>query len=98
MSIHRRAAKRDGNEHLIVKTLRGVGASVHFVSGRGLPDLLIGFGGRTFLGETKMRKGKLTKDQETFITSWRGEPVYILRSPEDALEMLGFEVDRGGQS
>jgi hypothetical protein len=97
MGLNRRAAKRDANEVLIVKVLREVGATVEFLSGRkGLPDLLVGFAGQTFLMETKQRKGTLTPDQIKWHGAWRGQPVYVVRRPEDALRALGFEVQEGG--
>lgn len=54
MSLHRRAARRDSNEAEIVAALLAAGASVTYLSGvDGLPDLLAGFQGRTYLLEVK---------------------------------------------
>jgi hypothetical protein len=50
---HRRAARRDNAESPIVEALRSVGASVTFVSVPGVPDLLVGYQGRTLLLEVK---------------------------------------------
>lgn len=54
MTIHRRAARRDSNEVEIVRALIAAGASVTHLSGvDGLPDLLVGYQGRTVLLEVK---------------------------------------------
>lgn len=52
--IHRRAARRDENEAEIVTALEAVGASVTRISEDGVPDLLVGFRGRTYLLEIKL--------------------------------------------
>lgn len=57
MSIHRRAARRDPNEPEIVDALRSAGATVVPLSGPGLPDLLVGLAGRTYLLEVKQPLG-----------------------------------------
>lgn len=86
----RRAAKRDANERDIVDALRAVGASVEIVSGRGLPDLLVGWRGENLLMEIKGARGKLTKDQELWHVDWRGQ-VVIVRSVEEALSLIGVD-------
>lgn len=83
------AARRDANEAEIIDALEGVGASVTQLSAKGLPDLLIGFRGETFLAETKSRRGKLTDAQKKFIEDWQGAPVLIIRSVDDALTGIG---------
>ena len=76
-------AKRDANERIIFDTLRAFGLSVYPMD---LPaDALVGYGGRTFLVEIKTDKGKLTKPQETFLETWRGDHI-ILRSSKAAEE------------
>lgn len=57
MSIHRRAARRDSNEVAIVAALTAAGASVTHLSAPGVPDLLVGIGGRTYLLEVKAPLG-----------------------------------------
>lgn len=89
MSVKRYAAKRDGNEAAIIAALRGCGATVIRLSDKGLPDLLIGVFGRTILAETKQRKGKLTPAQQEFVENWNGGEVWVIRSVEDALDMIG---------
>ena len=91
----RRAAKTDANQAEIVATLRMVGATVqplHAVGG-GVPDLLVGFRGQTYLIEVKdgrkpPSERKLTPEQERWHGNWRGQ-VAIAEWPEDALRIIG---------
>lgn len=89
MSIHRRAAKRDGNERLIVEALRQVGATVQQLSVKGAPDLLVGFRARTYLLETKTNKGRLTPAQVEWRLWWSGHEVTVVRSVDEALRAIG---------
>lgn len=89
MSVHRYAARRDANESEIIEVLEGIGASVVQLSAKGLPDLLIGWRGETFLAETKSQRGKLTEAQKKFIEAWQGKPILIIRSVDDALQGIG---------
>jgi Holliday junction resolvase len=89
MSIHRRAAKRDDNESEIIDALRKVGCSVTQLSGEGIPDLLIGFRQQTFLAEVKSPKGKLTDDQLKWHKAWEGRQVSVIRTVEEALQLIG---------
>jgi hypothetical protein len=80
----RRAAKTDANHTSIVNTLRASGISVHDTSavGQGFPDLVCGYGGRSFLVEIKdgskpPSRRRLTPDQEAFRVGWRGHYVVI---------------------
>ena len=57
MSVHRRAARRDSNEIEIVRALEAAGASVTYLSTPGVPDLLVGYQGRTHLLEVKQTLG-----------------------------------------
>lgn len=86
----RRRGKIDGNHTAIVAALRQVGASVVSLAnlGKGVPDLLVGKSGRTWLVEVKQPGGKLTEDQQAFASSWRGSPVWVVRSVEDALVLV----------
>jgi hypothetical protein len=52
-------AKRDAVESDIVQALRASGCSVAFVSGKDVPDLLIGLRGRNVVAEVKTGKAKL---------------------------------------
>jgi hypothetical protein len=94
----RRAAKVDTNQSGVVKALRKVGAIVqplHMV-GVGCPDLLVGYRRQTFLlevkdGERRPSEQKLTPDQEGWHREWRGLPVAIVRSEEEALAAIGVK-------
>jgi hypothetical protein len=82
----RRAAKVDRNQPDIIRALRDIGASVepiHAVGG-GVPDLLVGFRGRTLLMEVKSEDGTLTDDQTRWHLSWRGQKA-IVRNVDEAL-------------
>ena len=57
MSIHRRAARRDQNEDAIVAALEAAGASVTRIGAEGVPDLLCGYAGATYLLEVKAPLG-----------------------------------------
>jgi hypothetical protein len=78
-----------------VETLRQVGATVqplHAVGG-GVPDLLVGFRGQTYLIEVKDGRKppsarKLTPDQVEWHSAWRGQ-VAIAEWPDDALRIIG---------
>jgi len=89
----RRAARVDLNHQDIVAALKVVGASVQSLaaSGSGCPDLLVGHRRRNYLIEVKGRLGKLTPDQVVWHREWQGMTVAIVRSPEEALEVLGLD-------
>ena len=91
----RRAAKVDANQTEIVKALRQVGASVQSLAatGKGVPDLLVGFRGKNLLLEVKdgckvKSARKLTPDQVEWHQSWRGH-VAVVESAEQAIKVLG---------
>ncbi len=86
--------KRDGNEAEIVKSLRAIGCSVQLLHGntQGCPDLLVGFAGRTVLMEVKADKGRLLASQQRWHNGWRGSPVVVVRTVNDALSALGLKV------
>lgn len=86
MSIYRKAAKRDENEPEVISGLKWAGFSVSQLSGKGIPDLIAGRNGVTYLIEVKMPKGKLTPDQVEWHNDWLGGKPVILRSFEQAIE------------
>ena len=93
----KRWGKPDRNAHESASALRHAGASVRFIEGAhgqgGVPDLLVGFNGVTYLMEIKMSKGKLSTGQLEFMASWRGGSALVVRSPLEALGAIGlFEV------
>ena len=92
----RRAAKIDANHHEIVDALRRVGATVQSLAavGCGVPDLLVGYCGRTYLLEVKdgskpPSARKLTQDQIDWHAEWRGGDVYVVTSVTEALNAIG---------
>lgn len=89
MSLHRRAARRDANEASIVKALRAVGVTVYPLSGAGVPDLLCGYRGSTFLLEVKTATGKATPAQEEKREAWRGGAWRTVRTVDEALAVVG---------
>ena len=88
-----RAKRTDANQSAIIAVLRQVGATVVDLSavGKGVPDLLVGHRGVTYLLEVKNLKGRnrLTPDQDVFYAWWRGAPVTIVRTADDALIAIG---------
>ena len=90
--LPRRAAKRDKNEAAIVAALEEIGATVQPLSGKGIPDLLVGFRGQTFLLEVKDKGKHLTDDQVQWHTWWNGLSVAVVYTNEDAYEALGVVV------
>jgi Holliday junction resolvase len=92
-----RTGHADANQQQIVSALRAIGASVAITSGAGygLPDLLVGWKGETYLLEVKNRAGrgvKLSDAEQHFVTHWQGRPVAIVETSADALRALGLEV------
>jgi Holliday junction resolvase len=90
----RKAAKIDDNQNAIVNVLRQIGASVQSLAatGKGCPDLLVGYHGINYLMEIKdgdkvLSKQKLTIDQEHWHSLWRGS-VHIVKSVDEALKIL----------
>lgn len=79
------AKRRDANEAGIVKVMRGMGATVMFLDNF---DLLVGFQGRDYKIEVKMPKGKLEPSQVDLIKNWRGTPLHIVRSVDEAIAVL----------
>ena len=85
--------RTDANQPEIVAALRQVGAMVvdlHTV-GRGCPDLLVMWRSKTYLMEVKTATGKLNAAEWKFAFQAfnQGVKVPVVRSPEDALGVLG---------
>lgn len=100
MRYHTRS---DANQKDIDAALRGVGASVVPLGdvGRGCPDRLVGYRGETYLIETKNKtqQGKYseaqranhmrTDAQTVFHQAWRGGPLIVAYTPDEALKAIG---------
>ena len=91
-----RAAKIDANHEQVVSALRAAGASVQSLAGvgKGVPDLLVGFQGKTLLMEVKdgrktPSERRLTEDQIKWHGAWRGGPLAVVDGVDAALRMLG---------
>lgn len=87
----RRAARVDENQSDIVAALRAIGATVRVISqGDGIPDLLVGFRGQTFLLEVKDGRKppsarKLTPAEQKFFDEWRGGTLVIVNTVDEAI-------------
>jgi hypothetical protein len=92
--------RRDENERAIVLELRARGATVEQLDGKGLPDLLVGYAGRTYLIEVKQEHGKqgahmkktadgLRPSQSDWWAAWKGAPPIVVTTPADALIAIG---------
>jgi Holliday junction resolvase len=91
-----RAAKIDANHEQVVSALRAAGASVQSLAGvgKGVPDLLVGFQGKTLLMEVKDGRKtpsarRLTEDQLRWHGAWNGGPLAVVDGVDAALRMLG---------
>jgi hypothetical protein len=92
----RRAAKVDANQEQVVAALRAVGATVQTLAavGKGVPDLLVGYQGKTLLLEVKdgrrpPSERRLTEDQLVWHGAWRGGPLAVVDGVDAALRALG---------
>ena len=92
----RRAAKIDANQDAVVSALRAAGATVQSLAavGKGVPDLLVGYKGKTLLMEVKDGRKppsaqRLTEDQLTWHGNWTGGALAVVDGPEAALRMIG---------
>lgn len=89
----------DRNQRAIMDALRAIGATVLHLpaTAAGLPDLLVGFRGRTLLLEVKnpaTRYGRagMAASQRQFAQTWNGAPVYVVTTPSEAMQAIGVEV------
>jgi len=87
-------ARKDNNHTDIVGTFRACGCSVLDTSqlGKGAPDLIIGYQGKSVLVEVKdgskpPSQRKLTVDEYEFQQTWRGR-YEIIASVDDAINLL----------
>jgi Holliday junction resolvase len=90
-----RPCRRDLNQNAIVDAFRKLGAGVIDLSqqGGGCPDLIVSHGGETYLVEVKnpetyYGRSGLSKSQIAWASEWRGGPVYIVYTIEDALAIV----------
>lgn len=92
--------RRDDNERAIVDALRAAGATVQAIDATGVPDLLVGYNGVTYLVEVKQAHGQagvgmrktasgLRDSQEAWFAMWRGLTPAIATTPAEALAAIG---------
>ena len=95
----RAIAKIDANQPEIVEAFWQLHCTVLLLHqvGSGCPDLLIGINGFNVLVEVKTATGKLTNDQKDFIAAWNGDDVNIVRSRDDAIEIVNHYRRLGKQ-
>lgn len=86
MGLPKYAARRDKNENEVARAFEKLGFSVERLSQKGVPDLIVAFGGMNVLVEVKTKTGKLTDDQIAFRAKWRGA-WFIIRTVEDATRL-----------
>lgn len=91
----RRAAKIDANQEQIVSVLKAYGATVQSLAavGKGCPDLLVGYRGKTLLIEVKDGRKppsarQLTDQQLDWHASWNGGAVAIITDVEGLEHLL----------
>lgn len=99
---NRFARKVDGNQENIVVALRFRGAKVApglSRVGGGVPDLLVGYRGQLAVFENKPGEAKDRRQRELNAAElkwhefWAGYPVFLVLSPEAAVEVLdGFDA------
>lgn len=101
--MRRYPQRRDDNEREIIDALECAGCYVQQLDGTGLPDLLVGFRGETYLLEVKaehQKSGKgrkrtesgLRPSQETWFALWTGKPVTIATTAAEALKAVGINA------
>lgn len=88
----------DANTKGIVEKLRKGGAIVLYFKAvsrtKGVPDLIVLFGGQTYLIEIKNKKGELSPEQIKWHASAAGVggPICTVRTAEEAMIAVGMEV------
>jgi Holliday junction resolvase len=88
------SGRRDEAEPGVVKAFESGGASVTKLSGKDIPDLLVGFLRETHLVEVKTNRAKLRDGQAEFARMWLGSPVVVARTPAQARKWLAIWRER----
>lgn len=93
-----RALKIDANQPRLVAFMGKLGASVQSLGtvGDGCPDLLVGFGGKTYLMEVKdgakaPSARLLTPAQGKWRQAWAGQYA-VVENEQDCLSVLGLSI------
>lgn len=102
MRFHR-PKRRDANEADIVRDLEHLGCTVFRLDGAGVPDLLVGYQGKTFAIEVKnplakggakdggkrtKGRGALTPAQVKSFAAWRGERIIEVTTTLEAINAI----------
>lgn len=89
----RYGARKDQNHKEIVDALKDCGSSVYDLSamGMGVPDCVVWASNQWNLVEIKNPKNTygrrgLNRNQQKWLSQWRGGPVYVLRSVAEAIQ------------
>ena len=101
MALIRTAPRRDASEAEIVGALRAYGCTVVQLSGRGVPDLLVGARNRVwFVLEVKTGKAQLNPDQRSWHAYCRGPKPYVVRNASEAIAAMhdSLAFDAGADS
>lgn len=98
MSLHRRAARRDDNEPAIIEALEAIGADVRQLSGARVPDLLVGYRGRSVLlgvkapdgprGGKAHGRGRKNRPSDHRPKDWKGGPWELVTTPAEAIAVV----------
>lgn len=85
----RKKARIDLNQKDIVGHLRTLGATILHTHqlGHGAPDVIAGINGVNVMIEIKSGAAKLTPDEKTFHSTWRGY-LAIVRDIDDATQLF----------
>jgi hypothetical protein len=76
-------------EKAIVIDLLRCGCTVQRLTGKDIPDLLVGFKGENHLLEVKSEGGKAKEGQLEWAAEWRGRKPRLVRCTEEALRAIG---------
>lgn len=81
----------DASQPGIVRALKSAGATVVEMQGVGFgcPDLLVGYRSATYLLEVKSEGGDLRRSQVEWLAKWKGGPVRVVYTPQEALAAIG---------
>ena len=96
MTAPHRTHRADGNQAEIVLALRACGWTVAVLSqvGNGMPDLMVGCCGIDVWMEVKQPGEALRMSQTDWHRKWRGSPVFVVTSVDDAVRVVNSEIKR----
>jgi hypothetical protein len=80
--------RRDRMEPEVIEAFKVGGASVQQLSGRDVPDLLVGFLGLTHLVEVKTDRAGLKPGQKRWADEWLGERPVVARTAPQARKWM----------